>query len=175
MSQISKSNPKPKLRVRKTRKEREEILRNRMGFQYLSHKELSFLKEIFKSLTKENPGYIDKETFENALNSFGCSFDSGKITNLFNELDKKGNKRIDFDEFLDYISSEIKLTEETLRQVFAMIIGNNEGDFINLEMLKKIKSVYNEDELKELIDSTDSSHSGKVNFEDFYKMIMTKV
>ena len=175
MSQISKSNPKPKLRVRKTRKEREEILRNRMGFQYLNHKELSFLKEIFKSLTKEYPGYLNKEEFENALNSFGCSFDSGKITNLFNELDKKGNKRIDFDEFLDYISSEIRISEETLRQVFGMIIGNDEGDFINLEMLKKIKSVYNEEELKELIDSTDSSHSGKVNFEDFYKMIMTKV
>ena len=76
---------------------------------------------------------------------------------------------------MDYISSELRISEETLRQVFGMIIGNDEGDFINLEMLKKIKSVYNEDELKELIDSTDSSHSGKVHFEDFYKMIMTKI
>ena len=56
-----------------------------------------------------------------------------------------------------------------------MIIGNDQDDFITLESLKKLKSVYSEEELKELIDSTDSTHSGKVNFEDFYKMIMTKI
>ena len=175
MSQIKTQNKNPKLRIRKTRKEREEILRNRMGLQYLSQKELTFLKDTFKSLDKDNSGFIDKEEFENALNSFGCSFDSGKITNLFNEIDKKGNKRIDFDEFIDGISSEIQFSEETLRQVFGMIIGNEEGDFITLESLKKLQTIYSEEELKELIESTDSSHSGKVNFEDFYKMIMTKV
>ena len=175
MSQIKTVNKNPKLRQRKTRQEREEIIRNRMGLQYLNHKELSFLKDTFNSLDKDNSGFINKEEFENALTSFGCSFDTGKVTNLFNEIDKTGNKRIDFDEFIDGISSEIKFSEETLRQVFGMIIGDDEGDSITLESLKKLKSVYSEEELKELIDSTDSTHSGKVNFEDFYKMIMTKI
>ena len=175
MSQIKSVNKNPKLRQRKTRKEREEILRNRMGLQYLNFKELALLRDTFKSLDKDNSGFINKEEFEKALNSFGCSFDSGKITNLFNETDKNGNKRIDFDEFIDGVSSEIKFSEETLKQVFGMIIGNDQDDFITLESLKKLKSVYSEEELKELIDSTDSTHSGKVNFEDFFKMIMTKI
>ena len=92
---------------------------------------------------------------------------------LFNEADKNGSKTIDFDEFIDSISSELKLSEETLRKVFEMIAG--EGEFITFEELKKINKVYSDDELKELIEGTDSTHTGKVNFEDFYNIITTKV
>ena len=173
MSQINKTNSFKKLHKRKTRKEREEILRNRMGLQFLSFKELSSLKKIFKSLSQGN-SYINKEEFDKALNSFGCSFDKGKLDDLFQDIDKSGKKTIDFDEFLDSISSELKISEETLRQVFGMIVENDK-DYITLNDLKKLKSVYTEDELKELIDNTDSTHSGKVNFEDFYKIITTKI
>ena len=173
MSQINKTNSFKKLHKRKTRKEREEILRNRMGLQFLSFKELSSLKKIFKSLSQGN-SYINKEEFDKALNSFGCSFDKGKLDDLFQDIDKSGKKTIDFDEFLDSISSELKISEETLRQVFGMIVENDK-DYITLNDLKKLNSVYNEDELKELIDNTDSTHSGKVNFEDFYKIITTKI
>ena len=173
MSQINKTNSFKKLHKRKTRKEREEILRNRMGLQFLSFKELSSLKKIFKSLSQGN-SYINKEEFDKALNSFGCSFDKGKLDDLFQDIDKSGKKTIDFDEFLDSISSELKISEETLRQVFEMIVENDK-DYITLNDLKKLNSVYTEDELKELIDNTDSTHSGKVNFEDFYKIITTKI
>ena len=173
MSQINKTNSFKKLHKRKTRKEREEILRNRMGLQFLSFKELSSLKKIFKSLSQGN-SYINKEEFDKALNSFGCSFDKGKLDDLFQDIDKSGKKAIDFDEFLDSISSELKISEETLRQVFGMIVENDK-DYITLNDLKKLNSVYTEDELKELIDNTDSTHSGKVNFEDFYKIITTKI
>ena len=169
MFQINKTNSFKKLHKRKTRKEREEILRNRMGLQFLSFKELSSLKKIFKSLSQGN-SYINKEEFDKALNSFGCSFDKGKLDDLFQDIDKSGKKTIDFDEFLDSISSELKISEETLRQVFGMIVENDK-DYITLNDLKKLNSVYTEDELKELIDNTDSTHSGKVNFEDFYKII----
>ena len=173
MSQINKTNSFKKLHKRKTRKEREEILRNRMGLQFLSFKELSSLKKIFKSLSQGN-SYINKEEFDKALNSFGCSFDKGKLDDLFQDIDKSGKKTIDFDEFLDSISSELKISEETLRQVFGMIVENDK-DYITLNDLKKLNSVYSEDVLKELIDNTDSTHSGKVNFEDFYKIITTKI
>ena len=173
MSQINKTNSFKKLHKRKTRKEREEILRNRMGLQFLSFKELSSLKKIFKSLSQGN-SYINKEEFDRALNSFGCSFDKGKLDDLFQDIDKSGKKTIDFDEFLDSISSELKISEETLRQVFGMIVENDK-DYITLNDLKKLNSVYTEDELKELIENTDSTHSGKVNFEDFYKIITTKI
>ena len=95
--------------------------------------------------------------------------------NFFNDADKNGTKRIDFDEFLDSISSEMKLSEEALRQVFALFIGDEQNDCLTINHLKKLNSIYNEDELKELIDATDSTHTGKVSFEDFYKMITTKV
>ena len=173
MSQINKINSFKKLHKRKTRKEREEILRNRMGLQFLSFKELSSLKKIFKSLSQGN-SYINKEEFDKALNSFGCSFDKGKLDDLFQDIDKSGKKTIDFDEFLDSISSELKISEESLRQVFGMIVENDK-DYITLNDLKKLNSVYTEDELKELIENTDSTHSGKVNFEDFYKIITTKI
>ena len=174
MSQIKPLNSFQKLHKRKTRKEREEILRNRMGLQFLSFKELSLLKNIFKSLSKDNSNYLNKEELDKALNSFGCSFDKGKLNDLFQEIDKNGSKTIDFDEFLDSISSELKISEETLRQVFGMIVENDK-DYITLNDLKKLNSVYTEDELKELIDNTDSTHSSKVNFEDFYKIITTKI
>ncbi len=170
-----KNSQNNKLRVRKTRKEREEILRDRMGLKFLNSKELKLLKDAFSKLDSDKSGAIDKEELEQALNSYGCAFDSGKVMNFFNDTDKKGTKRIDFDEFLDSISSEMKLSEDTLRQVFSLFIGNEKDDCLTIDHLKKLNSDYNDEELKELIDATDSTHSGKVSFEDFYKMINTKV
>ena len=170
-----KNNKNPILRTRKTRKEREEILKSRMGLKFFNSKELKLLKDAFKRLDTDKSGTIDKEELEQALNSYGCTFDSGKVINFFNDADKKGTKRIDFDEFLDSFSSEMKLSEDTLRQVFSLFLGNEKDDFLTVEHLKKLNSVYNEEELKELIDATDSTHSGKVSFEDFYKIINTKV
>ena len=118
---------------------------------------------------------VDKEEFEQAISSWGCHFDTGKTLEFFAYVDKNGSKRIDFDEFLDFFSSEINITEESLRQVFSTFIGDEKGDCLTIEHLKKLNSVYSEDELKELIDATDRTHSGKVSFEDFYKMITTKV
>ena len=165
------------LRKRKTRQEREEILRNRMGLHFLNSKELLFLNKIFKLLDKDNSNTLSKEEFIKALNSYGCSFEEGKIFSLFNETDKNGTKTIDFDEFIDNISSEIKLSEETLRKIFEIFAGDN-GEFITFDELKrinKINNLYTDEELKELIDGTDNTHNGKVNFEDFYNIIMTKV
>ena len=170
-----KNNKNTTLRTRKTRKEREEILKSRMGLKFFNSKELKLLKDAFKRLDTDKSGTIDKEELEQALNSYGCAFDSGKVINFFNDADKNGTKRIDFDEFLDSISSEMKLSEDTLRQVFSLFLGNEKDDFLTVEHLKKLNSVYNEEELKELIDATDSTHSGKVSFEDFYKIINTKV
>ena len=173
--EVNKNFQKNKLRVRKTRKEREEILRSRMGLKFLNPKELKFLKDAFKKLDSNHSGEIDKEELENAISSYGCAFDSGKVMNFFNDADKNGTKRIDFDEFLDCISTEMKLSEDALRQVFSLFIGEDQSEVLTIEHLKKLNSVYSEAELKELIDMTDSTHSEKVNFEDFYKMINTKV
>ena len=173
--EIKKGFGKPKLRVRKTRKEREDILKQRMGLKFFNSKELALLKGAFKKLDLDKSGEIDIEELQQIFNSLGCGFISGKVLNFFNDADKNGSKRIDFDEFLDSISSELKLSEEVLRQVFSKFIGNDDGDCITFENLKKLNTVYNDKELKELIDATDSSHTGKVNFEDFYKMITTKV
>ena len=173
--EVNKKLKNQKLRKRKTRKEREEILKSRMGLKFLNQKELKLLKDTFKKLDSNKSGEIDKEEFEQAISSYGCAFDTGKVINFFTDADKNGSKRIDFDEFLDSISSEMNFSEEALRQVFSIFIGDAQGDCLTMEHLRKLNSVYSDDELKELIDATDSTHSGKVSFEDFYKMITTKV
>ena len=96
-----------------------------MGLKFLNQKELKLLKDAFKKLDLNKSGVIDKEEFFQALTSYGCNFDSGKVMNFFNDADKNGTKRIDFDEFLDGISLEMKLSEEALRQVFSLFIGDN--------------------------------------------------
>ena len=173
--EVNKKLKNQKLRKRKTRKEREEILKSRMGLKFLNQKELKLLKDTFKKLDSNKSGEIDKEEFEQAISSYGCAFDTEKVINFFTDADKNGSKRIDFDEFLDSISSEMNFSEEALRQVFSIFIGDAQGDCLTMEHLRKLNSVYSDDELKELIDATDSTHSGKVSFEDFYKMITTKV
>ena len=81
----NKNIKKPKLKARKTRKEREEILRDRMGLKFLNQKELKLLKDAFKKLDLNKSGAIDKEVFFQALSSYGYAFDTGKVMNFFND------------------------------------------------------------------------------------------
>ena len=168
-----KSNEIHRKIKRKTRKEREDILKERMGEKFLNSKEIEKLKMEFLGKNKELK--FDKKVLENKLKEFECNLNEGKIKDIFNEVDKKGKIKIDFELFLDYLSSEIDFSEETLRRIYNMYINENKEDTLNLENLKKLNSIYNEKELQEIIEGTNSNNSGKINFEDFCNIITTKL
>ena len=61
--EMNKKIQKPKLRKRKTRKERDEIIRSRMGLKFLNLKELKLLKDAFKKLDSNESGCTNFSIF----------------------------------------------------------------------------------------------------------------
>lgn len=94
------------------------------------------------------------------------------------DIDKEGSRSIDFEEFLDAITSKLgdKESREGLQKIFNLFDDDKTGT-ISLKNLKRVAKelgeTMSEEELREMVERADSNGDGEISFEDFYQ-IMTK-
>jgi len=94
------------------------------------------------------------------------------------ELDREVTGAIDFEDFLDAITSKLgdKETREGIAKIFALFDDDKSGT-ITLKNLKRVAKelgeTMSEEELREMIERADSMGNGEISVEDFYT-IMTK-
>ena len=84
---------------------------------------------------------------------------------------------VDFDELIDIITLKLSELEsmEDIEKVFSLFIGEDNLDKIEFKHIKKACPVLTDEEIKEMIEKADSDKDGKINFEDFYKIITKKI
>merc|ERR1719436_1607379 len=89
-----------------------------------------------------------------------------------------GGSSINFDDFLDAISSKLgdKETRDGINKIFDLFDDDKTGS-ISLKNLKRVSKelgeTMTEEELREMIERADSNGDGQITPEDFYN-IMTK-
>merc|ERR1719450_894670 len=94
------------------------------------------------------------------------------------DLDQDGGQAIDFDSFLDAITSKLgdKETKDGISKIFNLFDDDKTGK-ITLKNLKRVAKELGETmsdaELTEMIERADTGEDGEINPEEFY-MIMTK-
>lgn len=95
------------------------------------------------------------------------------------ERDKNNSNSIDFEEFLDMMTSKMNEREskEDLSKVFRLFDDNNTGT-ITVGDLKKIAYDLQEDaseeELAQMVEIADSNGDGAVTMEDFFRLFMNR-
>ncbi len=142
----------------------------------LTEDEIEEIREAFSMFDTQGTGQIDPKELKSAMKSLGFDVKSPTVYEMIEELESNGNE-VDFEEFLDAISSKLgnRETEEGINRIFDLFDDDKSGT-INLDNIKRVAKELGEtmslDELKEML-ARASSNGEEITREDFYN-IMTK-
>ena len=142
----------------------------------LTEEEIEEIREAFSMFDTDGSGKIDPKELKAAMHSLGFEKKSPTVYEMISDLEERGHE-VDFDEFLDAISSKLgnRETREGIDRIFDLFDDDKTGS-INLNNLKCVAKELGEtmtvDELREML-SRAASNNEEITREDFYN-IMTK-
>jgi len=144
----------------------------------LTEDEIDEIREAFNLFDTEGSGTIDPRELKAAMQSLGFDSKNPTVYQMIAELDREVSGSIDFEDFLDAITTKLgdKETREGIAKIFALFDDDKSGT-ITLKNLKRVAKelgeTMSEEELREMIERADSMGNGEISVEDFYT-IMTK-
>lgn len=133
---------------------------------YLPKKQMEYIKDAFRVFDADRNGYITEEEFASVLAAMGQTVSPEDIKKTVGEIDKDGNGRIYFDEFLFH--EAMKATsphEQQLRKEFYRLSKGGQ-DFISRS---DFNAEYGDKLGGSILDAGDKNKDGKMCFKEFKK------
>ena len=161
-------------RFQKNLIERKQFDRPGETKQYLNQKDLKYIKDCFKENDVDKKNEIDIFELKQALDKYGIKYDENEsLKKIFNDAEEKGSADVDFDELINLIISSLVNIDDMseLLKVFVLFLGDENVDQIEFRHLKKECPTLKDEEIKEMIEKIDENKDGKVNFEEFHKIV----
>ncbi|KAI4838188.1 centrin-4 [Plasmodium brasilianum] len=134
--------------------------------------------ECFSLFDTNKCGYIDIREFYFALKSLGLNFKKEQVKNLFLEIKKSIDDKLNFDEFFDIASKHIhkRYNDEEIEQMFSLFDPNDTGK-ITLASLKKVCADIGENiddvELNNMIEFADKNNDKVIDKEEFKSIVLS--
>merc|ERR1712142_255585 len=135
-------------------------------------------KEAFDEFDKDGSGTISPEELLGVLRAMGQNPTEDELLNLVLEVDIDGNGTIEFDEFLSMMMKKAGEVDEEadLREAFKIFDRDKDG-YISMTELKKVASMLGtmltKDELDEFMAEADKDGNGKLDYDEFVKMLLS--
>ncbi|KAJ1860846.1 hypothetical protein LPJ73_001211 [Coemansia sp. RSA 2703] len=113
------------------------------------------------------------------MRSLGYTPTDINLRDMINEVDKDGNGKIDFSEFLTLMARQNKDAndEDELKEAFKVFDKDGNG-YISSQELRSVMTTLGEklteEEVDEMIREADVDGDGQINYEEFVKMMTTK-
>ena len=141
---------------------------------HLNQKDLKYIKDSFKENDTDKKNEIDIDELKQALDKFGIEYaDDEAFQNMFNDAEKNGSIHIDFDELINMVTSRMSDIDSMneLQKVFCLFLGDENVDKIEFRHIRKECPGLTDEEIKEMIEKADEDKDGKINFEEFHKIV----
>ena len=140
----------------------------------LGEKEITHLRDAFKTFDKNNDGQISYNEFKEGLEKFtSANLNENDIKSYFSSIDTDKNDKIDYTEFLAAtIEKNILLKEERLFEAFSMLDKDNNGKITKDELMKVLKLEKSDDKFViELIKKVDKNNDGEIDYKEFLEFM----
>ena len=148
-----------------------------ISLNFVDKDEESKIKEIFRSLSKDNANYlIDKKTFTKTMIEQNNEMTENEANEIYDKIDSDKNGNIEYQELIRALSEKNKLlSEKNLREAF---------DFFDVDKSQtitwdEIASVVfqgkeiSEDLIDEFLNEIGKKKDDPINFEEFCEIIKT--
>ncbi|CAF4963061.1 unnamed protein product [Rotaria sp. Silwood1] len=112
------------------------------------------------------------------MRSLGLNPTNKEITDLIAEVDKNGNQRLDFQEFIAFMSKHWheRDQEAELREAFRLFDRDNSG-YITISELKQVMlnmgEKLNQEELEDMMREADVNKDGKLDYQEFVQKLLS--
>ncbi len=142
----------------------------------LSDDEVEELRQAFDLFDTDGGGTIDPKELRAAMRSLGLETKNQTVYQMIQDIDKDAKGEIDFDEFLDLMTSKLagSDTEEDVQKIFNLF-DDDETGFITLHNLKRVANELGERmddaELLEMIERADLDQDGQISPKEFYRVM----
>ncbi len=145
----------------------------------LTDDEVEELRQAFNLFDCDGSGTIDPKELRAAMQSLGFETKNQTIYQMIQDIDKDQNGEIDFDEFLDLMTSRLAGidTKEDIQKIFELFDDDKTG-YISLQNLKRVARELGENmdeaQLLEMIERADEDRDGQISSEEFYTIMTQK-
>ena len=144
-----------------------------------NNKFLQDLKEVFRTIDKDNNGYINLKELEIAMRAFGFELNEIEIIELMKEYDKDGNDNLDLVEFIDLMNKKREEQKEAqdIFETFEALDINDDG-YLSQTKLKllfdNLALDIDEETIEEFIQYADKDRDNKINLGEFMSFMKEK-
>ncbi|GIX65706.1 calmodulin, putative [Babesia caballi] len=145
----------------------------------LSEEQIAEFKEAFSLFDRDGDGSITTKELGTVMRSLGQNPTEAELSDMINDIDTSGSGAIDFPEFLILMARKMKEgdTEEELVQAFKVFDRDGNG-FISAQELRHVMTNLGEkltnEEVEEMLREADVDGDGKINYEEFVKLMISK-
>ncbi len=135
--------------------------------------------KAFDLFDTDGRGTIDPKELRAAMQSLGLDAKNQTIYQIIKDIDKDGAGEIDFDEFLDLMTSRLvgSDSKEDIHKIFELFDDDKTG-YISLQNLKRVANELgeqmNDAELLEMIERADTDQDGQISPDEFFKIMTQK-
>jgi calmodulin len=149
------------------------------GPNSFTEEQVSEFKEAFDLFDKNGDGRISTKELGTMMRALGQNPSDSKLQDMIDEVDADNTGTIDFTEFLTMMAQETKETdsEEEIKEVFKLFDRNDSG-FISAAELRKVMTSLGEnltdDEIDETIRETAQDGDGRIDYNEFVRLMMGK-
>lgn len=136
-----------------------QILVNKAG--NITEEQLKEFQEAFRHFDKDRDGNIDKKDFKACCQSLGEDIPDNMLDKTFAECDGNSDGLINFDEFVDYMSKNLRVggSYEDVIDAFSQLTGG--ADFITEQQLRSVMDKEEADFLLSRMPQTEQGYDYK--------------
>ncbi|XP_047611369.1 calmodulin-like protein 5 [Phacochoerus africanus] len=147
--------------------------------EQLSKEQVAMFKEAFDRIDKNKDGTINVQELGAVMRSLGRNLSEDELKALIAQVDKDGDGTISFEEFLATMVTTMQAhgSEGGLRETFRAFDLDGDGH-ISVDELRqtmaKLGETLSPEELDMMIREADVDQDGRVNYEEFLRVLAQK-
>ncbi|XP_032956592.1 calmodulin-like [Rhinolophus ferrumequinum] len=145
----------------------------------LSKEQVADFKAAFNRFDKDGDGTINVQELGDVMRTLGQNPSEAELKDIIARVDTDGDGAISFQEFLAEMVKRMKSWggEQDMKHVFRAFDLDGDG-YITVDELKKamvqVGEKLSQEELEAMIKEADVDQDGKVNYEEFARMLTEK-